>query len=88
MSSSERSGRRWTNEGWQDARTDWSRWSDAAIAAATLVEAPSDTDDDAVALYSVPFGLLRLTPETEGEDGRARRWDFWGVVGREGVLAV
>jgi hypothetical protein len=30
----------------------------------------------------------QLMPETEGEVGRARRWDFWGVVGREGVLAV
>jgi hypothetical protein len=53
-----------------------------------LVEAPSDTDDDAVALYSVPFGPLRLPLGTEGEVGGARRWDFWGVVGWEGVLAV
>ena len=30
----------------------------------------------------------QLMPETEGEVGHVRRWDFWGVVGREGVLAV
>ena len=53
-----------------------------------LVEVSSDTNNDTVALHSVPLGPLRLMPETEGEVGRARRWDFWGVVGREGVLAV
>ena len=36
-----------------------------------LVEALSDTNNDAVALHSVPLGPLRLMPETEGEVGRA-----------------
>ena len=36
-----------------------------------LVEVRSHTNSDTVVLHSVPFGLLRLTLETEGEVGRA-----------------
>ena len=60
LPSPERSGTRWTKEDWQDAKTDSSGWADAAITAATLVEVPSDKNDDAVVLYSVPFVPLRL----------------------------
>ena len=47
------------------------------------MEAPSDTDDDAV--YSVPFGP---PPGTDGEVGGGRRCDFCGVVGLEGGLVA
>ena len=65
--SSSKMDKRCSSEG---ARTD-SIW----LADATLVEAPSETDD--VAVYSVPFG----PPGTDGEVGGGRRCDFCGVVG-------
>ena len=52
---------------------------------ATLVKAPSKTDDDSDAVDSVPFGR---PPGTDGAVGGGRCCDFCGVVSWEGGLVA
>jgi hypothetical protein len=72
----------------EGGRTNSNERTDAATATTTLVDAPSDAESRTTPPRCIRFLLGRRRRRTEGEVSGVRHWDFWGVVGWGGALAV